>query len=256
MEYVLLDPVTAGRGALAVGAALLLVISVVTARRTRAAVPGLDGYFDRWRAVHGGYDPREGSVWVRGWLATMYRMARPLAGMGVAPHALTAWNVWLSVAAVVAAIEGGSWLLVAGFLVLSSGVADSLDGAVAVLTDRATRWGYVVDSVADRVGDVLLLVALFAAGAPAWLAALCGVALLLLEYLRARAANAGATEIGTVTVGERVNRIAVTAATLYVGGLVPDRLETVAAVGLALLTVLSLVGLGQLAVAVRGQLRE
>ena len=41
-------------------------------------------------------------------------------------------------------------------LVLAAGFADAFDGAVAVVTGRTSRAGFVIDSVADRVGEARL----------------------------------------------------------------------------------------------------
>ena len=49
---------------------------------------------------------------------------------------------------------------------LLAAVADSVDGAVAVVTGRTTRLGYVYDSVADRLGEVAWLLAFWLVGAP------------------------------------------------------------------------------------------
>lgn len=238
--------------ALAVGAVALVVVAATTARRPEAPILGRDGYFDRWSVMHGGYDPRTGSIWVRAWLAGVYRLARPLARTGVAPDVLTAWTLWLSAAALTAAAAGGGWVMAAGWLVVGGGIGDSLDGAVAVLTDRATRWGYVLDSVVDRINDVMYVAAVVVVGAPVWLGVVCAVSLFTLEYLRARGGNAGAGEIGTITVGERPNRVALCAVGLYFGG--AFEALPVATAALALLAVLTLVGLGQLGFAVRRKL--
>ena len=240
--------------ALAGAGVVLLVASVVTARGSGTPVPDLDGYFDRWRDVHGGYDPRTGSVWVRAWLIVVYRIARPLAVRGVRPDVLTLWTAELACAALLAASSGGPWLLVAAWLVLLCGLGDSLDGGVAVLGGTATRWGYVLDSVVDRVTDVLVVSAVVVAGAPPALGVACGVLIFLLEYLRARGANAGAGEVGMVTVGERPNRLAIPAAALHAAGVLHAVADVAATAGLAVLTGLTLVGLVQLAVAVRRQL--
>lgn len=239
---------------LAAVAVVLAVITATTATRPRAGVPDLDGYLWRWGEVHDSYDPRRGSIWVRGWLIMIYRFARPLAGVGVAPDVLTLWTVWLALAVIVAATAGGAWLALAGWLVLAGGIVDSLDGAVAVLTDRATRWGYVLDSAVDRLNDVLVAVALVVVGAPVWLAVVYALLLFELEYIRARAGNAGGDPIGAITVGERANRVAFGGAGLVVAGLLPERAHTVAAATVAVLALLSVVGLGQLVVAVRRDL--
>jgi CDP-diacylglycerol---glycerol-3-phosphate 3-phosphatidyltransferase len=240
--------------ALAAGAVVLLIITVTTARRPPGQVPDLAGYYDAWATLHGGYDPR-GSVWVRGWLRLVYAMCRPLARAGVAPDALTLWSLWTAAAVYAVAAYGGRWALAGGLLTVGAGLADNLDGGVAAMTGRATRWGYVLDSFADRLADVVIVAAVVAVGAPAELAAGCVVAFLLLEYVRARAANAGAGEVGAVTVGERPNRIIFCAAALLAAGVVPARAGGLATAGLAVLTALSVAGLLQLLVTVRRQLR-
>lgn len=233
----------------AVGVALLAG-SALTARRTDGPVPDLDGYLTRWSALHHGYDPR-GSVPARALLTATYSLARPLSRWGVQPDALTLWTLWLACAALVAAHAGGRWPVVAGAVLALSGLGDTLDGAVAALSDRATPWGYVLDSVVDRVNDAIYLVAVWVVGAPAGLAVACGVALGLLEYLRARAGNAGMGEIGVVTVAERPVRVLLCTAALVVAGVAVDHAAAGATLALGVLTVLSAVAVVQLAVAVR-----
>jgi len=171
-------------------------------------------YFQGWSALHGGYDPRANPL-VRGWLTGAYVLARPLARAHVPPDIVTTAGLLVSGAAAVSAGAGDRWwLLGAAVLVVLSGLLDNLDGAVALLSGRTTRWGHVLDSVADRVSDLLYLVALWAAGAPGQVCAAGGVLMFLQEYARARAAAGGMTEVGVVTVWERPTRIIVTAAFL------------------------------------------
>jgi hypothetical protein len=47
-----------GLVALLMAAAVLMVASFTTARRPQGPIVDLDGYFDRWQALHGKYDPR------------------------------------------------------------------------------------------------------------------------------------------------------------------------------------------------------
>lgn len=204
-------------------------------------LPDRAEYRERWTALHGGYDPAGSSV-IGGWLTVVETLARPLARRGVAPDSLTAAGLLAATLAVPAAVAGGRWNLAAGAAVVGSGLADSLDGAVAALSDRTTPWGYVLDSLADRGSDAAYLLALGRAGAPRWVtgAAVGGIA--ALEYSRARAGNAGFGEIGVVTVGERPTRILVTAGGLALAGLVPGRAQAVAAVTAAVVGGLSAVG--------------
>lgn len=242
---------------LAVVGALLMVVALVTARPSRQPLPDRDGFLDGWQALHGGHDPRA-SLWVRGWLAVMDRLARPLARHGIAPHALTAASAWLAVLALVPAVGGGHWPVLAAWLVVASGLFDGLDGAVAALGGRATAVGYVLDSVVDRLTEVAYLAAVVLVGGTAgwWVgvAVACGGLFWLHEYLRARAAGAGAGEVGVVTVAERPQRVIVLAVALHVAGVVPGGAALAVAVGLVAMLVLGVVGLGQLAVGVVGRL--
>ena len=175
-----------------------------------------ESYLAKWSTLHGGYDPR--SSWlVGGWLRLVHRLAAPLARAGVSPYALTFLGVAVAALALLPSSAGGVWLLLAAALVAFSGVLDSLDGAVAVLRDRATRTGFVVDSAADRCSDAANVAALWLAGADAWVCIVGGGLALLGEYVRARAGAAGMSEVGVVTVGERPTRVVVTSAFLLSG---------------------------------------
>jgi CDP-diacylglycerol--glycerol-3-phosphate 3-phosphatidyltransferase len=110
----------------------------------------------------------------------------------------------------------------------------------------------VLDAVADRVGDLVFLGALYAAGAPAWSCVAGGVLMLLQEYLRARATAAGMTEVGVVTVWERPTRVIVTAAFLASAAALGSPWP---ALGASAWVLLGCVGLGQLALVVRRRLR-
>lgn len=188
----------------------------------------------------------------------MYRCARPFAAVRVPPDLLT--GLGLALAGLVAWIAGigGPWLFLSVVLVVASGLVDSLDGAVAVLTGRVTAFGAVLDSVADRCSDLLYLVALWAVGAPVGVCALGGALMMLMEYTRARATAGGMTEIGVVTVWERPTRVVVTGAFLLGGAIYRDRSATSSAAWASwaawVWVGLGVVGLVQLLVVVRRRL--
>ncbi|MDP9431180.1 MAG: CDP-alcohol phosphatidyltransferase family protein [Actinomycetota bacterium] len=242
-------------GLIAAAAAALLAGSVAGARRPAAPVPDVEKYFRRWAPLHGDLDPR-GSRLISGWLRLTYRLARPLAVRGVSPNALTGWGVLLGAVALACAAMGGRGPLIGAVVVVASALLDGLDGAVAVLTGRATRFGYVLDSLADRTVDAGYLVALWLAGAPAaWCVAGAG-GLALLEYTRARAGNAGMGEIAVVTIGERPTRVILAALGLGAAGLSPAHAGALAGAAAAATAGVTAVGLGQLLVAVRRALAE
>lgn len=176
-----------------------------------ASAPSLSraDYLQRWSGLHGGIDP-SGNRLVLGWLTVIHSLARPLARAGWSPNAVTTLGLVISALALPAAAAGGGWLWVAAFVVLISGVVDSLDGAIAVMTDRTTKWGFVWDSLADRIADVIFIAALWLAGAPAQICVASIVLTFLLEYTRARAGAAGMSEVGVVSVWERPSRVLVT----------------------------------------------
>jgi CDP-diacylglycerol--glycerol-3-phosphate 3-phosphatidyltransferase len=219
-----------------------------------------NGYARQWSALHGGYDPRTAGVPVRGWLRLSYVVARSLAARGVRPSAVTSAGVVVAAAVPVVAAFGASWGPVGALLVLLGAVADSADGALAVVADRETPLGRVYDSVADRVSEAAWLVALFLLGAPGWLAAACLCLTWLHEYVRARATVAGMTGIGAVTVAERPTRVLLALFGLLAAGvaapLAPDHTGTAATVTAAVWAALGTAGLVHLSVAVVRELRH
>lgn len=167
-----------------------------------------EGYLQRWSELHGGVDPH-GNRLVLGWLTLIHTLASPLARAGWSPNAVTTLGLGVALLALPAAAAGGGWLWVAALLILVSGVVDSLDGAIAVMTGRTTKWGFVWDSVADRLADVVFIAALWLVGAPAQVCVAVIVLTFLLEYTRARAVAAGMDEVGVVSVWERPSRVLV-----------------------------------------------
>ena len=149
---------------------------------------------------------------------------------------------------------GGRWWIAAGWTMVASGLFDTLDGCVAVLEDRTTRWGYVLDSVVDRVNDGIYLLAVVAVGCPPELAVALGFGFFLLEYLRARAGNAGGDEVGRITMAERPTRVILLSPSIHFSGVFLGLSDVLPVVGPSLLLAMTVVSVVQLGVAVRQQL--
>lgn len=177
-----------------------------------------NGYAVAWSQLHGGFDPRRAGPAVRGWLRAAYGVGAVLARAGIPPAAVTLAGLVTSASVPVLAGQSTGRLALAAVFVVLSAMADSVDGAVAVLSGRASRLGYVYDSVVDRIGEACWLAAFWVVGAPAPLVVLIGAVCWLHEYVRARAAVAGMTEIGAVTVGERPTRVVLAAGGLLLAG--------------------------------------
>ncbi|MGY1746243.1 CDP-alcohol phosphatidyltransferase family protein [Blastococcus sp. SYSU D00695] len=216
-----------------------------------------DEYLAAWSRWHGGTDPAASRL-VRGWLTAAYTLARPVAGLP--PVVATAGGLLVAAGAVGPALAGGSWLVAAGLLVGLSGLLDSLDGALAIATGRASRRGYVLDSAVDRLTEAAYAAALWVAGAPGWLAAVFGALCWLPDYLRARAGQAGVDETGDITVWERPTRVAMAGMTLGGAGLLagagPGTVHVVVTAGTAVGAALGAVAVVQLGRAIRRALPD
>ena len=203
-------------------------------------------YLDQWSLLHGGARP---AGVVGGWLRVVHAVATPMVRLRVPPDVVTLLGLAVSATAPALAGQGRMGLVAAALVVFLSGLVDSLDGAVAVMTGRVTRWGAVLDAVADRISDALFVAALWVAGAPGS-ACLAAVALAWLhEYVRARAGAAGMLGVGTLTVGERPTRVIVVGMSLLAAASRPG--DPWPAIGASALVVVGVVALAHLLVVVR-----
>jgi CDP-diacylglycerol--glycerol-3-phosphate 3-phosphatidyltransferase len=138
-------------------------------------------------------------------------------------------------------------------------LSDTLDGTMARLSGRSSKWGAYLDSTLDRMADSAIfggLVLWYAGdGDKPYLAALALGCLILgsvVSYAKARAEGLGMT--ANVGIAERAERVVtVLIATGLVGLGVP---EVLLAVVLALLAVASLITVGQRMLEVRRQTFE
>ncbi|KDN17237.1 CDP-diacylglycerol--glycerol-3-phosphate 3-phosphatidyltransferase [Amycolatopsis rifamycinica] len=193
-----------------------------------------------------------GSALAVGWLRAIHLLARPV--LGVPPDVLTACGVLSALAAIWLTALGGDALWAALAAIVATGVFDGLDGAVALRTGRARPLGAVLDAASDRLTELCFVAVLLVLGAPAAWCAAMAAALLLHEYVRARAQVAGMRGAGAITVSERPTRLVVTAVAVTGAALAPAGTPwtgwpwgtTCAVVG----TGLSLIGLAHLGVGV------
>lgn len=137
-----------------------------------------------------------------GWLFATARdaVARGLIRLGVTPNTLTVFGALLTLlAGAVFAVHIRSgrweWSLAAAGLLFGSFACDMLDGTVARLGGRGTKFGALLDSTLDRVSDFAIWAGLgfgYVWRQPANLtfAALCALGFLeavLISYVKARA---------------------------------------------------------------------
>ena len=82
-------------------------------------------------------------------------LVRCLARIHVTPNVLTFIGLGINIGATVLFAKG--MFFWAGLVVIFAGAFDMLDGAVARLTKKVTRFGAFLDSVIDRYSDMLML---------------------------------------------------------------------------------------------------
>ena len=108
-----------------------------------------------------------------------------------------------------------SW--VAPILLLLSGLFDALDGAMARVYGQVTKFGGVIDSVFDRIGEVFVYCGIILGGFSSLFWGLVAlVASLMVSYIRSRAEAEGAKMEG-VGIAERPERIVILAVATFIG---------------------------------------
>lgn len=135
--------------------------------------------------------------------------ARLLARLGLTPNALTLIGLLLN--ALVAGVLALGHPVLGGVLVLVANAFDMLDGALARVSGKSSRFGAFFDSTLDRYAEALIYL-----GVMAWLFHLGDAGLLLAAYLgivgsfmvsysRARAEGLGVQgEVGWLPRPERI----------------------------------------------------
>ncbi len=169
-------------------------------------------------------------------------VARLLARTAITPSTLTWFAFGLALGAAVLIITGH--IFAAGLVVLIAGFFDLLDGALARYTNRATRFGAILDSTLDRLSEAVVLLGILVIYAREQQVAqilLVGVALLsslLVSYIKARAEGVGLKcQVGLFTRAERVIVLAL--------GLLLNQIAYALVIALGIIAVLSLVTASQ-----------
>lgn len=139
-------------------------------------------------------------------------IVRGLSRSRINPNALTFTGLLINIGCAV--LYGYGRFFTAGLLMILANLFDMLDGEVARLRGRVTRFGAFFDSVIDRYSDVIVYVGImvfYARNTPAHstlLIALTGLALVgsvMISYSRARAESLDiACKVGFLERPERV----------------------------------------------------
>ncbi len=152
-------------------------------------------FFARWSELHGNAEIK--GV-VKAWLKISYGSAKLVSIFRITPNLLTLLGIVFAIAMAVNPLS--LWTI--PLLVLSL-YADGIDGSVAIYQDRASQFGAVLDSVADRISEALWFYVAYRIGAPAWIVLVTYVIASTQEYARARLGGLGISDVGVVTPAER-----------------------------------------------------
>jgi phosphatidylglycerophosphate synthase len=94
-------------------------------------------------------------------------------------------------------------------LLVASLLSDGIDGSLAIISNKASKWGAALDSILDRTTEVFWVLAFISIGGDEYLVICAAVLAFAQEYLRARAGGLGLTEVGVVTIAERPVRASI-----------------------------------------------
>jgi len=154
-----------------------------------------DEFFSIWRRLHG--DANISGI-VKGWLSISYVVVTPLSKARVTPNVLTMFGLFFGVL-----LYANAETFWAPALLVLSLICDGIDGSLAIVTNKSTKWGAILDSTVDRLTEIFWVLALYKIGADLKLLIIVLLAASVQEYVRARAAGLGVSEVGIVTFAER-----------------------------------------------------
>ena len=147
---------------------------------------------EEWSNLHGGAEVK-GVIKI--WLDIAEKFSKLILRFKISPNFLTLLSLLASIPLI---SHPNYW-----WLALLSLLLDGLDGSLAILSNRVSKFGALLDSVVDRCVEFLWAIALFKFGANIlFLSTFIGSAWLC-EYIRARSGGIGFQKIGVVTVSER-----------------------------------------------------
>jgi archaetidylinositol phosphate synthase len=158
-------------------------------------------FFHVWSKLHG--DAQISGI-VKGWLTISYYLVKPLVKLRVTPNMLSIAGLLFGIALYLNAQS--AWAI--GLLVTSL-LCDGIDGSLAIISNKASKWGAALDSILDRTTEVFWVLAFISIGGDEYLVICAAVLAFAQEYLRARAGGLGLTEVGVVTIAERPVRASI-----------------------------------------------
>ena len=183
-------------------------------------------FFAKWSKLHG--DATISGI-VKGWLRISFILVRPIAKLKITPNMLSTFGLFFGVLLFFNAEN--NWAIL---LLITSLICDGVDGSLAIVTNKESKWGAAVDSIFDRLTEVFWALTFIAIGANQNVVLAAVLLAAVQEYLRARAAGLGLAEVGVVTIAERPVRAAILFVALVAAALDLEIINQIAIVWLVM----------------------
>jgi CDP-diacylglycerol--glycerol-3-phosphate 3-phosphatidyltransferase len=136
----------------------------------------------------------------------MEKVAYPLVSAGISPNHITVAGMLLSLAAGVLFATGA--IFWGGMLLWASALMDPIDGTVARLSSKVSRFGALLDSTLDRYSEFFVFFGLmfyFRGGRMLFVVMLALMGSIMVSYVKARAESLGQKEFrGLMQRPERI----------------------------------------------------
>ena len=158
-------------------------------------------FFNSWSRLHGN---AKISGIVKGWLTISFWLVKPLAKLRVTPNILTIFGLFFGVLLYLNALS--AWAVA---LLTLSLLCDGIDGSLAIITGKSSKWGAVLDSVVDRITELFWALTYISLGANQNVVIAALLIASIQEYLRARVGGLGLRDVGVVTISERPVRASI-----------------------------------------------
>ncbi len=148
------------------------------------------------------------------------KIGKKFASTGLSKNFWTGISLFFAFAsAIVYGLNFEFVLIIGGILLLISGFFDIVDGQVARVTKKTSKKGSFLDSVSDKIAEVVIFFGILIGGhADSFLVLLAISLSLLVSYSRARAESLG-VKLQGIGIGERAERLLVIAIIGIIGGI-------------------------------------
>lgn len=152
-------------------------------------------FFNSWSALHG--NAKIVGI-VKSWLSISYVVSKAFCRLKISPNLITSLGLVFAIL-----LYLNAELLWAPILLVLSLFSDGIDGSMAIISGKSSKWGAILDSIVDRASEIFWMLALYKIGIDLKFLLIIIVIASTQEYIRARSGGLGLSEIGIVTIAER-----------------------------------------------------